>query len=79
MESISENSKFALNFPRHWTAKAITQGNLSVDSFFVLSGVLVGYLFLKDFERRKMQFKGLLKAIPLIYIQRYIRLVLYDS
>jgi len=48
--------------------QAIVSGSLSVDSFFFLSGLLVGYLSLKRFQS-----KG---SLPLVryYVHRYIRL-----
>mgnify|MGYP001795171562 CR=1 FL=1 len=56
-----------------WTLQPILNASVSVDSFFVLSGFLVAFLFMKDFSRRDIKLKGLLKGVPMIYIQRYFR------
>ena len=37
--------------------------------------MLVSYLFLKDFRKRQIQVKDFFKALPLIYLHRYVRLV----
>jgi len=49
---------------------------VSVDSFFVLSGVLCVYLFLKNFEKTEPTVGKFLKSVPVMYLHRYIRLVL---
>lgn len=47
----------------------ITNGTLSVDTFFILSGLLVSYVFLKQMRNKTSGFN-----IPLYYLHRYIRL-----
>jgi peptidoglycan/LPS O-acetylase OafA/YrhL len=59
------------NYLQFWKDPArlyITNGTLSVDTFFVLSGLLVGYLFLKQMKHKTSGFN-----IPLYYLHRYIR------
>jgi hypothetical protein len=46
----------------------ITNGSLSVDTFFVLSGLLASYVFLKKMKNKSSGFN-----IPLYYLHRYIR------
>jgi peptidoglycan/LPS O-acetylase OafA/YrhL len=46
----------------------ITNSTLSVDTFFLLSGLLVAYIFLKQFRHKSSGFN-----IPLYYLHRYIR------
>ncbi|PNF21736.1 hypothetical protein B7P43_G10360 [Cryptotermes secundus] len=47
----------------------ITNSPLSVDTFFVLSGLLLGYIFLKQMKHKTSGFN-----IPMFYVHRYIRL-----
>ena len=47
--------------------------NLSVDTFFVMGGVLAGYPFLRGFKRRQLMFTELLKEVPKAYLHRYLR------
>ena len=49
--------------------QAILNGFLSVDSFFLISGVLLAYLTLKELEKTK----GCV-SLPIFYIHRYLRL-----
>ena len=48
---------------------AILNGFPSVDSFFLISGVLLTYLTLKELEKTRGRI-----SIPLFYIHRYLRL-----
>ncbi|KAJ8020291.1 Nose resistant to fluoxetine protein 6 [Holothuria leucospilota] len=54
---------------RKFWYKLVSEGDLGVDSFFVLSGLLVTYLTLK-----KMKATGGEISWPLFYFQRYMRL-----
>jgi len=56
-----------------WTFQAIVQTSVSVDSFFMLSGLLCVYLFLKDFEKRNVGLCCFLKEVPMQYLHRYLR------
>ena len=47
--------------------------NFSVDTFFVMGGVLAGYPFLRGFRRRQINFTELLKDVPKAYLHRYLR------
>lgn len=44
----------------------------AVDTFFILSGVLLSYNLLRELDRRKGCFN-----LPLLYLHRYLRYVLY--
>jgi peptidoglycan/LPS O-acetylase OafA/YrhL len=46
----------------------ITNATLSVDTFFVLSGLFVAYIFLKQMKHKSSGFN-----IPMYYLHRYIR------
>ena len=39
-----------------WGIQALTRGNISVDSFFVMSGLLVSYSLLKELKRNEGRF-----------------------
>ncbi|GFU13155.1 nose resistant to fluoxetine protein 6 [Nephila pilipes] len=64
-----KNTTEALTMADHWTFEIVLNGSYSVDSFFVLSGFLVAYLFFQQFAKSKGK-------IPWIYfyVHRYIRL-----
>jgi peptidoglycan/LPS O-acetylase OafA/YrhL len=47
----------------------IVNSVLAVDTFLLLSGLLVAYVWLKDMERRQEKCFN----IPLYYVHRYIR------
>ena len=49
--------------------QAILNGFPSVDSFFLISGVLLAYLTLKELEKTKGRV-----SLPIFYIHRYLRL-----
>lgn len=53
-----------------FTFMPISNAYVSVDTFFLLSGVLVGYLTLKRIDKQRM---GLMD-IPMYYFHRYVRL-----
>jgi peptidoglycan/LPS O-acetylase OafA/YrhL len=48
--------------------QVITNATVSVDSFLVLSGLLVAYTLLKELDRSKGRFNVLL-----FYVHRYLR------
>ena len=50
--------------------EAIANGYYCVDTFFFMSGLLVGYLTLIELEKKRFN-------IVMFYILRYIRLVLF--
>ncbi|KAK7865133.1 hypothetical protein R5R35_002196 [Gryllus longicercus] len=62
------NPTFLQTFLLDWWRVGITNATVSVDTFFVVSGLLVGYLFFKQkpADRRL--------NLPLYYLHRYIRL-----
>ncbi|KAI3380809.1 hypothetical protein SNEBB_006161 [Seison nebaliae] len=72
----SNNPSFFVNQLKKFLFQIIDNGFFSVDSFFFLSGLLVSYLFLKEFKKIKndsWRIKG--KFLLKYYIHRYIRLV----
>ncbi|CAG0904906.1 unnamed protein product, partial [Darwinula stevensoni] len=54
---------------KDWKFTAISNAVVSVDTFFLLSGLLVAYLLLKELERNKGRFN-----IFRFYFHRYLRL-----
>ncbi|KAF6037766.1 hypothetical protein EB796_003922 [Bugula neritina] len=59
---------------KRFASEVIMNATVSVDTFFVLSGLLVSYLFLKDFHKRKARLVDFAKGLPLMYLHRYLRL-----
>ena len=51
--------------------QAVINATVSVDTFFLMSGLLVAYLLLRELDRNKGRFN-----VPLFYIHRYLRLIL---
>lgn len=49
--------------------QTIANGSISVDTFFLMSGLLVSYLLLRELDRSKGRFN-----IGLFYLHRYLRL-----
>lgn len=47
----------------------VTMATVSVDSFFLISGLLVAYLLLRELDRSKGRFN-----VILFYVHRYLRL-----
>jgi len=70
-----QNLRDAGDFGRagDWTFQGIAAGLYAVDSFFLLSGLLVGYLFLKTLSKIKK--KDLCFTLVMYYVHRYIRLL----
>ncbi|XP_046573343.1 nose resistant to fluoxetine protein 6-like [Haliotis rubra] len=67
----AENPSIFGTLTQHISFQIIMNGTLSVDSFFVLSGLLVTYLFLKETEKAG----GLkVKHMILFYVHRFWRL-----
>ncbi|XP_066999863.2 nose resistant to fluoxetine protein 6 [Anabrus simplex] len=64
----SINMVYLNDFKKDWSRLTIMNGTLSVDTFFLLSGLLTSYVFLKEMEKRG-RFN-----ILLFYVHRYIRL-----
>ena len=52
-----------------WTMQAVFNATVSVDTFFLMSGLLVAYLLLRELDRNKGRFN-----VALFYIHRYLRL-----
>lgn len=51
-----------------WEMETIVNATVSVDSFFVMSGLLVSYLLLRELDR-----SGGKLNLPLFYVHRYLR------
>ena len=49
--------------------QTIANASVSVDTFFVMSGLLVSYLLLRELDRNKGKFN-----VGLLYLHRYLRL-----
>ncbi|XP_062589908.1 nose resistant to fluoxetine protein 6-like [Saccostrea cucullata] len=58
-----------LNWYQRWTFQIVKNGNYAVDSFFLLSGLLVSYLTLKELQKRDGKLNWLL-----FYFHRFWRL-----
>jgi len=52
-----------------WSFQAIGNATISVDTFFLISGMLVSYLLLRELDRNKGRFN-----IFIFYLHRYLRL-----
>jgi len=53
--------------------QVILNATVSVDSFFLVSGLLTSLLTLKEFSRRNIGLKDFLFTVPIMYLHRYIR------
>ncbi|XP_035220831.1 nose resistant to fluoxetine protein 6-like [Stegodyphus dumicola] len=58
-----------MDFIRNWPFQIVLQGFYSVDSFFVLSGFLLTYLFLQELSKREGKMSWIY-----FYVHRYVRL-----
>ena len=58
---------------QRWTFMAINNATVSVDSFFVLSGLLTSYLFVKELNKKHMGVVRFLTTVPVMWLHRYIR------
>ncbi|GBN32258.1 hypothetical protein AVEN_116019-1 [Araneus ventricosus] len=65
--SFSKNGVQALSIIDHWTFQAILNGYYAVDSFFVLSGFLVAYVYFKQADKTDGKIPWLY-----FYVNRYI-------
>ncbi|KAK7866691.1 hypothetical protein R5R35_003232 [Gryllus longicercus] len=62
------NGSFTSTFFKDWYRIGITNATVSVDTFFLVSGLLVGYLFFqKAPAKRRLN-------VPMYYLHRYLRL-----
>ncbi|CAF0977704.1 unnamed protein product [Brachionus calyciflorus] len=68
----SDNPLDSLNFLKRFLFSIVSNGFFSVDSFFLISGVLTGYLFIKNTARPnfKLTYSFMLKY----YLNRFLRL-----
>ena len=64
-----DNALDVINILKRFSYQAVGNGFFSVDSFFLLSGVLVAYLTLRQMKRKNGRFPFLM-----YYIHRYLRL-----
>lgn len=62
------NMNAAMEDAKAWWFQAVNSSTISVDTFFLMSGLLVSYLLLKELERNKGRFN-----LGLFYINRYLR------
>ena len=68
--NVAANSKEVVEtFPKRFLFQLVVNFTFSVDTFFVLSGLLLSYLSIKDMERRQGKFPFIL-----FYVHRLIRL-----
>lgn len=51
-----------------WEMETIVNATVSVDSFFLMSGLLISYLLLKELDRNSGKFN-----LGLLYLHRYLR------
>ena len=56
-----------------FTMQVVMYGTLSVDTFFVLSGLLSTYTLLKYYQKTQPNVKQFFSALPLGYLYRYLR------
>jgi len=70
---ITANPLIILSWSKYWTCQLVLNGQLSVDSFFVLSAVLTSYLLLVQLEKGKTTFRKFFISVPVMYLHRYIR------
>lgn len=54
---------------KNWTVLAVLNATFSVDTFFVMSGLLACYGIMKALQKTKGKFN-----VPMFYVHRYIRL-----
>eukprot|EP00111_Clytia_hemisphaerica_P007343 TCONS_00021359-protein len=64
-----DNGLDAKKVLNRYTMQTITNAHVSVDTFFLLSGLLVGYLTLKQMDKTKGKIN-----IPMFYLHRFLRL-----
>ena len=67
---VTDNAVYAIeNVPKTFAFQPVANSYLSVDSFFVMSGLLLSYLGIKEMERRKGKF-----PFVFFYVHRILRL-----
>ncbi|XP_065898103.1 nose resistant to fluoxetine protein 6-like [Dysidea avara] len=67
---VTDDAVYAIeNVPKKFAFQPVANSYLSVDSFFVMSGLLLSYLGIKEMERRKGKFPYLF-----FYVHRVLRL-----
>ncbi|CAL2043403.1 unnamed protein product [Caenorhabditis brenneri] len=69
---LSDSLKPVLNFPNHFWNHLILNAFVSVDTFFIMSGIVVAYLFFKTKPSKKMITNPV--TWVLFYVHRYLRL-----
>merc|ERR1719494_366691 len=72
---VFQNSVIAGDLGKHWTFFAVPGGFYSVDSFYLMSGLLVSYLFLKMLGKMTDLKKNIWRPLGLYYLHRYLRLL----
>lgn len=70
---ISANPTYLFTWLYNSAFQAVINASVSVDTFFILSGLLAAYVFLKDFEKRQTSLKKFFKGLPKLFLHRYIR------
>lgn len=53
--------------------QVIFNATVSVDTFFVLSGILSAYLLFKNLAKGSQNPASFFKSVPIMYLHRYIR------
>ena len=66
--ALVHNPSNAMENTLDWWFQGVWNATVSVDTFFVMSGLLVSYNLLRELERNKGKFN-----IGLLYLHRYIR------
>ncbi len=69
MSEIYKNPTYYLDFVKNWLYLTLYGGSAAVDSFFVMSGLLVAYILLKEMDKNEGKFNAVY-----YYVHRYIRL-----
>ncbi len=54
-----------------WEMETIINATVSVDTFFLMSGLLVSYLLLRELDRSGGKFN-----VALFYLHRYLRYII---
>ena len=71
--SLTGNPTYLFTWIYRLSFQAVANASVAVDTFFVLSGLLAAYVFLKDFEKRNTTLRQFLKGLPKLFSHRYIR------
>lgn len=67
----AHNVNAVMEDAQSWWFQGIHNATVSVDTFFVMSGLLVSYLLLRELDRNGGKFN-----VGLFYLHRYLRLVI---